>query len=42
MFVPSPKLVLTTVYPLADIARQVGGNRVKVEWLIDSPDRSSE
>jgi ABC-type Zn uptake system ZnuABC Zn-binding protein ZnuA len=31
-----PIRIITTVYPLADIARQVGGNRVTVEWLRES------
>ena len=37
--------VLATVYAVADIARQVGGDRVKVEWLIEAgqpPDELEE
>src|SRR5688572_12177315 len=32
----APIRVVATVYPLADIARQVGGKRVTVEWLRES------
>jgi ABC-type Zn uptake system ZnuABC Zn-binding protein ZnuA len=31
-----PVHVLTTVYALADIARQVGGDRVEVEWYVEN------
>jgi len=31
-----PVRVLTTVYALADIVRQVGGERVNVEWFVES------
>lgn len=31
-----PASVLATVYPLADVARQVGGERVNVQWLCEN------
>lgn len=31
-------VVFSTVYPLADIAREVGGEHVKVDWLLDLGD----
>jgi ABC-type Zn uptake system ZnuABC Zn-binding protein ZnuA len=31
-----PVHVLTTVYALADVVRQIGGDRVNVEWFIES------
>lgn len=31
-----PSSVLATVYPLADVARQVGGDRVSVQWLCEN------
>ena len=33
---PEPTHVLTTVYALADIVREVGGTRVTVEWFVES------
>ena len=33
---PTPIRIVTTVYPLADVARRVGGKRVTVEWLRES------
>jgi zinc transport system substrate-binding protein len=35
---PEPRHVLATVYPVADIAKQVGGTRVVTEWFIESGD----
>lgn len=31
-----PVRVLTTIYALGDVARQIGGDRVTVEWFIES------
>jgi ABC-type Zn uptake system ZnuABC Zn-binding protein ZnuA len=31
-------IIITTLYPLADIARQVGGDRVRADWLLDLGD----
>ena len=31
-------IVFTTLYPLADLARQVGGEHVRVDWLLDLGD----
>ena len=37
--VPARQLIVfATLYPLADIARQVGGDRVRIDWLVDSGD----
>ena len=36
---PPPKekiAILSTIYAVADIARQVGGDRVRVEWLLEA------
>lgn len=33
---PVPIRIVTTVYPMADIARRIGGKRVTVEWLRES------
>ena len=33
-----PVVVVASVYALGDIVRQVGGDHVKVEWLIESGD----
>lgn len=35
---PRTQIVFATLYPLADIARQVGGDLVKVDWLFDLGD----
>lgn len=35
---PRTQIVFATLYPLADIARQVGRERVKVDWLLDLGD----
>ena len=34
------QIVFATLYPLADIARQVGGDRVKIDWLFDLGDET--
>src|SRR5688500_223962 len=33
---PEPIHVLCSVYAMADLVRQVGGERVDVEWLVES------
>jgi ABC-type Zn uptake system ZnuABC Zn-binding protein ZnuA len=33
---PPPVQVLTTVYALADIVRQIGGDKVEVQWFVES------
>src|SRR4051794_19462184 len=33
---PDPVRVVTTVYAIGDIVRQVGGDRVNVEWWVES------
>src|SRR5438093_13629802 len=33
---PEPKRILATVYPVAQIAKEIGGDRVKIEWFIES------
>ncbi len=34
-----PRIVVcTTVYPLADVVRQIGGDHVKLDWIIDLGD----
>jgi ABC-type Zn uptake system ZnuABC Zn-binding protein ZnuA len=33
---PEPKHILATVYPLAEVAKEIGGDRVTVEWFIES------
>jgi len=33
---PEPKHIVSSVYPVADIARQIGGKRVTVQWFIES------
>ena len=35
---PRPVVVFATVFPLADLARQVGGDAVRVDWLLDLGD----
>ncbi|HEX8324017.1 MAG TPA: hypothetical protein VF595_08885, partial [Tepidisphaeraceae bacterium] len=35
---PRQLVVFSTLFPLADIARNVGGDRVRVDWLLDLGD----
>lgn len=35
---PRTLVVFATLYPLADLARRVGGERVRVDWLLDLGD----